>query len=347
MDGHFHVRLARSSLWIALCLLPLASHAQAARPETNPQARLHGTFLQLTAAHGSWKPESWRELFGYFKQMGLSQLVVQWTLDEETAFFPTSTYKTVERPPLGSILQQADEAGIEVSVGLAHDPKYWQKIRRERVLVEVYLRRLRFKAEALASELAPSLKKHSSFKGWYIPQEIDDFSWREPELQKILIEYLRALTTRLRQIAPVATVSVSGFSNTASDPKACGEFWNQLLRQAPMDIVFFQDGIGAGNLRLDHLSLYLAAMQQAVAARERQLQVIVEVFNQLDGPPLSEKPFRAVPAPLDRIGQQMELAARYSSSPIIAFAVPEYMTPLGGPAAGRLFQSYLDGQSGR
>lgn len=69
--------------------------------------------------------------------------------------------------------------------------------------------------------------------------------------------------------------------------------------------------------------------------------MVVEIFRQVDGLPFNDEPFKAVPAPLERINCQVDLAAPYSTSGIIAFSVPEYMTPLGGQEAGRLFESYL------
>ena len=50
-------------------------------------ARLTGTYLQLWNDHGEWTEDDWQQLFGHFQALGLSRLVVQWSLYEGRAFF--------------------------------------------------------------------------------------------------------------------------------------------------------------------------------------------------------------------------------------------------------------------
>jgi hypothetical protein len=116
-----------------------------------------------------------------------------------------------------------------------------------------------------------------------------------------------------------------------------GDFWTRLLQAAPIDIFMFQDGIGARKQRLSFLPLYLEAAREATRASGRELRVIVELFQQVgDG-----DTFEATSAPLPRIERQLELAVAYSMAGAIGFSMPEYMTPLGGTAAERLYEGYL------
>lgn len=298
--------------------------------------RLQGTFLQLTEAHGSWQPSQWTRLFQYFKELGLSQLVIQWTVYDDLAFFPTADYRQVPHPPLPAILQLADAAGLQVWVGLAHDPGFWEKICRDPELVEVYLRRMRLRDQAIAEHLAPQLQGHKCFRGWYITEEVDDVNWREAPAREVLFAFLRDLSAFLHRLTPEARVAISGFANARIDPKTFGRFWQDLLGTAAIDAVLFQDGIGTGKLHLDELPLYLESLRRATQAQSRELQVVVELFRQV-----SERPFRARPASWDLVARQLEIAARFASGGLLAFSVPEYLTPLGGPEADKLFQAYL------
>ena len=81
-------------------------------------------------------------------------------------------------------------------------------------------------------------------------------------------------------------------------------------------------------------------MHQAVTAGGREFWVVVENFHQTAGAPLSEEPFEAEPASMERLHRQLDIASRFSTGEIIAFSIPEYMTPMGGEAAGRLFEAY-------
>jgi len=153
-----------------------------------------------------------------------------------------------------------------------------------------------------------------------------------------LFEYLGRLALSVRALKPDASVAVSGFSNAESAPATFGAFWTSLLQAAPIDVMMFQDGIGAGKQRLSFLPLYLAAAREAAQTTGRELQVIVEVFQQLNDP----TGFKAVPAPFDRVARQIDLASTYSAARgPIAFSIPDYMTPLRGPDAERLFQAYV------
>ncbi len=327
---------ARSAILVIVALAALwCNYAVAGEKPVIPAARLQGTFLQLTAAHGDWQPADWARLFDYFKELRLKQLVIQWTVYDDLAFFPTTAYRQTPRPPLSTIMQLADAAGLHVWVGLSHDPEFWDKIRRDPKLVEVYFKRVRLRDEAIARELAPQLQPHPSFRGWYITEEVDDVNWQEAPAQEVLFAFLRDLSAFLHTLTPKATVALSGFTNARLDPKTFGLFWKELLGAAAIDRVLFQDGIGAEKLELDELPLYLRAMAQTSTAQSRQLQVVVELFHQT-----STKPFRAQPASWDRVLRQLKIAARYSPDGIMAFSVPEYMTPLGGPEADNLFNAY-------
>lgn len=331
--------LVKSVGWAIVGLLIFSQPLSAAERPDPP--RLQGTFIQLWRTHSEWTPEDWSRLFDYFRQLRLSRLVVQWTVYEETAFYPSQTFQAVPNPPLKTILRLADAAGMKVYVGLAHDPTFWEKIRRDPVLVEVYLRRLRLRSESAVGQLAPLVRHHPSFQGWYITEEIDDVNWRDPQARNMLFEHLRNMSARLHEITPGGKVALSGFSNTQLDPLAFEEFWKTLLEKASLDEVLFQDGIGVRKLQLTYLPLYLGAIRRAVDAHSRDLQVVVELFQQVNGRLSGNEPFRAVPAPLERITRQVDLAARYATSGVIAFSVPEYMTPLGGPEAKQLFNRYL------
>jgi hypothetical protein len=302
-----------------------------------PPPRLQGTFLQLTSGHAAWTDEDWRRLFGYFVRLRISELVVQWTLYDDVAFYPGSRPSPVSGA-LPAVLRRADEHGMTVTVGLAHDSAYWAKVARDPALVEVYLRTLEQRSLGVARELAPIVAAHRSFAGWYITEEIEDGSWKDPKARAVLFDYVRRLAGSVRTLRPGATVAISGFSNAETDPAVCFDFWRSLLRAAPVDVVMFQDGVGAGKQKLAFLPLYLAAVRDATVAVGRDLQVIVETFQQVP----DSATFKAVPAPWERLERQLEIAAAASTRRgLQAFSVPEYMTPLGGPDAERLFERYL------
>jgi hypothetical protein len=320
--------------WFLFLVLTATSAAASSLPQ-----RFEGTFIQPLRPHGEWHTQDWANLFRYFKELQLSHIIIQWTVYDDLAFYPTTGAQQVPHPPLETILRLADEAAMGVYVGLVSESRYWAQLRQPLPQLEKYLGHLRSHAVAVARQLLPMVQQHPSFQGWYVPEEIDDTTWRAPDLRAVLYTHLNRLSAHLHKLTPTKKVALSGFANGRLDPQAFESFWRDLLQNASIDVVLFQDGIGVKKLELSELVFYLTAMRNATQAHQRDLKIIIEIFEQVAGPPLDDQPFRAVPAGLERIRQQIEVAASYVPA-LVAFSIPEYMTPLGGPAAERLFEAY-------
>ena len=326
--------------WVLAALFVLAGcAATTTNPRSTPAARLDGTVIQFKPAHELWVRSDWAKLFRSFRSLGLKQIVVQWTVAGTRAYYPSRQFRTGPMPPLGMLLDLADEAGMRVLIGLAHDPNYWAQITAEPAQVERNLRDLRTRSLQAARELAPLVTQRRAFEGWYLSEEIDDLNWRDPDRRAILAAHLRAVTSELRTLDPRARMAISGFANAGTDPAYLEVFWDSLLRDAPeLGIVLFQDSVGVGKLSLDELAPVLGSVKHAADGRNRELRVIVEVFRQTAGAPIDQRHFAAEPAPLSRIRRQMTIAHSFSSS-LLAFTVPDYMSAEEPPAKA-LFDQY-------
>ncbi len=320
---------------VCSCLL-----AGCAATGSAPAARLQGTVIQFNPAHELWTRSDWAKLVRSLRALGMTQIVVQWSVADAAAYYRSRQFRSGPMPPLGPLLDLADEANMRVLVGLAHDNGFWTRIGGDPEQVERYLGDLRTRSLQAARELAPLVAQHRSFEGWYLSEEIDDVNWRDPQRRAILGAHLKAVTTELRTLHPRARMAVSGFANAGIDPASLEDFWRSVLGSAPeLGIVLFQDGVGVGKLKLDELPPVLGAIQRAVNGRSGELRVIVEVFQQTAGPPIDQKPFAAQPAPLGRIRRQMDIARPFSSS-LLAFTVTDYMNAGGSPPAASLFDQY-------
>lgn len=304
-------------------------------------APISGTFVQLLVdSHGEWSEEQWRVFFGYLEKLKISQLFLQWTVNGDVAFFPSETFQSVNSPPLEKILKLAERFNVKISVGLVHDPDYWRKIEGKPEHVRNYLAGLLKKSSRTVDQLAPLVQQYKSFHGWYITEEIDDINWRQPEKRNLLFSYLKTLSGKLEQLTPGRPIAISGFSNGHISIDEFASFWDSLLKQTEINLAFFQDGIGANKLTLNNLPVYLQAFKAVTANNRTKMGVIIEIFRQTHGYPLDDKPFQAVPARMERVNQQRIVASEFSRN-LIAFSIPEYMTPLAGAQAELLYQSYL------
>lgn len=298
-----------------------------------PPPPLKGTFLQIYRQHDSWTLEKWTQLFKYFKELQIKEVVVQWTVYDDATFLSAGKDAAGPGLTLDNIMSSAAAAGIKVWLGLVYDSQFWSKIQREAPLLEVYLRRLRLQSEATARLL---IKTYPDIAGWYIATEIDDKHWQDSGSQLVLFKYLKDLAAYLHWLQPGSQVAISGFSNALFDPSTLERFWSSLLKASDIDVVFFQDGIGAQKLQFSTLPLYLQAIQRAVKHQGRRLAVVVELFRQLQA-----EPFQAGPTSWKSLQQQIAIADHYAPGNLFAFSIPEYLSPLGGEAANRLYQEYL------
>lgn len=317
--------------WALLAALPAPSMAE--KP-------LRGTFLQLTSAHGEWTTQNWRSLFDTLAKLELEEIIVQWVAFDHAVFYRSATFDSVPNPPLETLLQLADEYSMRVRLGLSADSQFWLKVDRSAQLIETYFRRRIAANEVLIRELTPVVARHRSFAGWYLSDELDDVSWQDPAKRKVLVAYLRELCANLRRRTPQQSIALSLFSNGAMAPGSLADFAADLMEQAHIDTLLFQDGIGAGKLSLDELSIYLEALRSATKSRPFSLELVIELFQQTESSRDSEEAFRAAPAPIERIQRQLAVAAQHGLA-TIAFSVPDYLNPQNSPEQQALFEAYL------
>lgn len=325
--------------FLTLISIIIAFSAQGVKANSaNPV--LTGTFIQLWDEHATWSDQRWQSLFAALRAIGIDEVVVQWTVDGATPTYASGYFIAPARLALEKVLRAARDQHMLVVLGLVHDQAYWEKIKRDPNLVRWYFRRLCNDSLAAAEELLRLDYGKNVITGLYIPQEIDDRSWLEADRQAELLNFLTNLRAGLRTLAPHLPVAVSGFSNGYAEPETLKKLWQRILTKSGIDRVLFQDGVGVHKLEVNEVSLFFRAVSQAVEKTGRIFTPVVEVFTQVDGAPLNQKTFRAVPAPLARLKKQLKVAGSVPHAGIMAFSLPEYCSPFGGEQATAFYKEY-------
>ena len=345
-------------IFIMACTLlsPGMAGAKASTP------RFTGTFVQLWDTHTTWESARWNDLLASLRAIGVTEIIVQWTTTQTNATQTNVTQTNTAQaspaqagsaetarpaaapmqlhPALPLLLQAAEAQHMQIVLGLVHDPAYWDKIKAEPDIVRYYLRQLGNTSlhAARAALLLPGSKNVVS--GFYIPQEIDDKTWLEPERQSALVDWLTNLRAGLLAAAPGLPVAISGFSNAFAEPAMLEQFWQTVLNKSGIEQVLFQDGVGVHKLRIEETGLFMAAVSRAAQKSGGTLTPVVETFRQVDGPPINDKPFRAVPASMSGLQRQMSIAEAQPHSGIVAFSLPEYCSPYGIKGAADLYRQY-------
>jgi Domain of unknown function (DUF4434) len=309
----------------------------------DPQAEaacqgLKGTFLQLTDAQLARPAAEWRQLFDELRKIGINTVFLQWTVLDRKPLFQTARHEGTASAPLASILDLAARSGIRVWFGLALDSSYWEQIKQPAELLRPYFRRRLQDLVGFLDDLNATTAG-ASFAGWYIPDEIDDRTWLDPGKRATLKNYLTETVALLKARRPGSKVAISGFSNSFADPDLLASFWTDVIRASGIDLLLFQDGVGEGKVALENIGLYYGALDRAVRGVGAQLGAVVELFSLMpDG--------RRLPAMVGRIREQIAVANRLTSFPVVAFSVPDYMSYLAGRQAGDLLSNFLSSQKG-
>ncbi|MCW5892867.1 MAG: DUF4434 domain-containing protein [bacterium] len=336
-------RIVARVLAIVLLLAGLAQPVTEASAGTAAACRgIDGSFLQLTRADALRPRADWERLFADMAAVGVAQVFVQWTLADGVAFYAQDPPRADDVPMVDLLLALAEQHGMRVWLGLAHDAGWWAGIDRARPAneVDVFLARRRLANLAVARALAPAVAGRPSFAGWYVPDEVDDRNWLDAERTALVADYLATLGRELAPLAPGAGIAVSGFAQGWGTPGQVAALWGTVAARAPLTLLLFQDGIGARKLGLDDLPAYLPRLRAALDPHGKRLGVVVELFDATS--PEAGTAFAAVPAPLGRVERQLGIAWREATGPVVGFSVPDYLSPFGGAAAGRAYAAYRD-----
>lgn len=299
--------------------------------------RLHGSFLQLWEGHLHWGPAGeWAALFDELSQLRSSMLIVQHAavdrVVDDSCIRREGPRARLEfhRGPgggfagsvLDQLLQQAVPRGMSLRLGVLHDGDFWcRQVHLPLPDRTAMLDGLLARSRTLLAGLAPVAADHPAVTGWYLPLEVAVDNWPTPPLEEALFAHLRRTCEAVRAVDGRLPIAISGFANAGTPPSDLADFWGRLLDAVPLlDIVMFQDGVGARKLTLQQLPAYLMALDAVVDARGRELEAIVEVFDHPGAP----RDTTGVPGPIDRISGQIAIAASFTDT-LVAFQLPHYL----------------------
>jgi hypothetical protein len=296
-------------------------------------AGLSGTFIQLSRAVATRSVEDWKADLNGMRRLGMDTVIVQWTAEgtlsycRQTNAVFTEQYDAVER-----ILEAVSGSGFSVYLGLHNDPVYWTQLNgRARVLRDYLLIRAA-QNERQQKVLLERFAACPEWVGYYIPEEVDDLTWRHTGKRPFMKRYLSVMSSHLRTNDPVRAVAVSAFFRARTAPDIYAKTMLDLVSGTSIDHLLVQDGVGVGDPPERYVPIYFRTLREVWTAEKPDLWGVVETFRQTSA---TNEPFFAVPAPPERVKRQIE-AAGTAFTKLVAFTYPDYMNPALGPEAKAL-----------
>ncbi|MFT0533501.1 DUF4434 domain-containing protein [Castellaniella hirudinis] len=274
------------------------------------------TFFQPWKAHLRMRSEDWRKIVVDIRQLGFRQIYIQWLGWTHGADDWVLSDQTVQ-----DLLDMAQQLGMTLVIGLPHDDR-WQKLLGSDSLPDI----LRFCAQTVADAGALTQRVawagHPAFGGWYIPYEIEQYSWDSGRKVRLLADWLKALAAVLWRNSRMMP-SISTYCSQLETSQTLAAVWDGIFQGGAQVRPLIQDGAGVyGQPDLDELDRLRLLLQ----SRKVEFDLIVELFQQQRPASLDAGDFSAVTAPPDRIRQQICRFEASGARRMIAFAAYPWLT---------------------
>lgn len=305
-----------------------------------------GSFIQSWAS-GSWSDEQWESELEYMKDCGLEYLVVQdlatkasektggrWTLYYNSKLSEFEGADKGENDVLEKALYHCKKAGIKLFVPLAMFDDFWD----EAAITSQYSEICQL-SKKMAEEIYENYYEgyEDTFYGWYFTPELSNNLLNVISI-KSLAEGINEILGKLSELNPGLPLMLSPFySNYLSGgsvitvAELVSFFEYTGFRDG--DIYCPQDAVGAGWIKEKDLEKVWALYAEAIKASNADIKLWanVECFTSATadtltdgilGPEATENTVY-VPATLDRVVKQMEIASCYAEN-IITFSFNHY-----------------------
>jgi hypothetical protein len=309
---------------------------------TGNSALLKGSFIQLwnTAGCycGQWSQAQWEEQMQKMKEVSMSKIVIQYGVYGDNAWYTPSSlsYVVYTNSTLANILNAAEKKGIDVYIGLYFD-ETWNTVDKSQ---PISYSALLTKHKQVADELWNLFGSNIAFKGWYIPQEINDLEWQSNTKRDLLANWLKDVSAYLKTKSAAKKVMIAPFFGPNMPADALKNWWESVLQTATnIDEIYPQDGVGTTTKDVDvDIPHYFEAIKTACTNKGRTFGATIESFRQTDGWPVNNKAFASVPADMARLDSQMVEASQFASE-MIQFEW-SYMQPSLSYATQKLYDDY-------
>lgn len=311
-------------------------------PPVSGNPTLSGAFIQLWNSTGcqcgQWSQSQWNTHMEQMKDLCMDKFIIQYGIYQDNAWYSTSSlgFVTYSNPTLERILTAADAAGLEVYLGLYFD-EAWNTA--DKTLTTTYSGLLS-KDQQMIDEVWPKVAAHTSFKGWYIPQEINDLEWQTVANRDLLASFLQSVAAYAKGKDNAKKVMIAPFFGPNRPADDLQAWWEAVLTTASaIDLVYVQDGVGTTTKEVDtDIPLYFSAIKQACQNKGKTFGATIEVFQQTDGWPINTNSFAAVPGSMSRIEGQLREANLHTSE-LLCFDW-SYWQPGLTTATQTLYESY-------
>jgi hypothetical protein len=333
-----------ASLAAAPDALVRATRAGAPTPKVKP---IRGSWISVLRNecrhHHYWNDtcarfsrEQWEYSVKEVADIGMEYLVLLATVDVTgKAFFDTPLVPKAKEvacdDPMEAMLSAADKYGVKffISPGFYGG---WVS-----TLDNAHIVRVRFE---LMAQLTVKYARHTSFYGWYLPDE----TGINPYYADEYIKWVNAYSREARRLVPQSKILVAPFG---TETAVCDDKYVKQLDQLDVDIFAYQDLVGQQRMTAERSAMAFEKLRKAHnKVPQRSLWADVEVFAWDDPKTINTGEGALIPAPFARVKSQLEAVSPYVDVVTIyqyqgLMSQPGSKAPCGHPDATKLYTDYV------
>ncbi|MGC8718244.1 MAG: DUF4434 domain-containing protein [bacterium] len=301
--------------------------------------QITGTFIQLFKNINyprppiDWNAKDWLEEIRYMKEVKIDTLIIQYAIYDNDAYYPSKYGKMITRTDqIENILSACQKEKLSVYLGLTLDSKWWKGVSEIK-----FLNQLKERSIAVAKELLSKYGRYKCIKGWYLPFEIEDRAWINPEREDVLTKFLKDTVKGLKNLTPKFPIIISPYFLGIIPPKELAPRWAKLFKLAGIDMVAIQDGSGRMNYKISNEKTheYFRAFKEELRKDNIELWVDMEIYHQTKDWPNWD----AEPTSIESIKERLEVEGPLVEK-IVSFEFTHYMSPRMGKKQEKLYQDY-------
>jgi hypothetical protein len=296
-------------------------------PGAQQPDHISGVFLYWGNRFAQEDLDQWRERFAFLGALGMDSLIVQFSVVEGTAFYPShhlSTAAPAGVDPTERMLTAAAERGFSVHLGVASDERNWWDIPYRPADLPKYVDEESDRNNRIAQELVALYRDSPALAGIYLSHEIHlGDEWGDANMPH-LVELFNRMSDEVHRLAPELAVSTAPFFSLRGSIEQYEDRWRRFLDQTRLDLLMLQDGVGCErHITVDSTVPYYQATERACAAAGVEFWTDLELFDL--NPPHTVPPER-VRAQLTREAGHVQKVVAYSLGDL----TPEFAASLPG-----------------
>lgn len=293
------------------------------------------TFIQLKRDVAEKTVNDWAKDMSKMQDIGIDTIIIQWCAETDISYVESDNLPYEEQyATVRTIIKAASKSKMKIYLGLHHDPHYWiQVTARKRVLRDYFFVRV-VQNERLQKVLLEEFGDVPEWIGYYIPDELDDLTWRQSGQAVLVSNYIKMMCKRLRLNDTDRKISISAFFRGRTAPDIFMKNMKSIVTTNTVDNLLIQDGGGNLDPLLQYTKIYYKSFKKEWPEENAKLSCVIELFKQesKDG-----QPFVAIPALPKRVRTQLDNATNYFDD-IILFTFSDYANPDLGAAAKKLYE---------